>query len=83
MSKNTLFEKYKSKLRFFIGDVRDLDRLKIAMNGCDLDCSFCSTKASCFPEYNPFETIKTNILGAQNVIDSAYYNKVSSLCFEY
>ena len=58
-----------SKFRFFIGDVRDIDRLRSAIQE-DIDVVIHTAALKQVPtsEYNPFETIKTNILGAQNVI---------------
>jgi UDP-N-acetylglucosamine 4,6-dehydratase len=57
-------------LRFFIGDVRDKDRLTRAMEGIDTVVHAAALKQVPAAEYNPFEFIKTNILGAQNVIDA-------------
>ena len=58
-------------LRFFIGDVRDLDRLHRAMHGVDLVVHAAAMKQVPACEYNPFEAVKTNVLGAANVIDAA------------
>ncbi len=60
-----------SKLRFFIGDVRDADRLRRAFKGVDYVVHAAALKQVPACEYNPFEAIKTNIHGAQNVIDAA------------
>jgi UDP-N-acetylglucosamine 4,6-dehydratase (inverting) len=60
-----------SKLRFFIGDVRDKDRLYRAFKGVDYVIHAAAMKQVPACEYNPFEAIKTNIYGAQNVIDAA------------
>ena len=60
-----------SKLRFFIGDVRDKERLKRAMEGVDFVVHAAALKQVPACEYNPQEAIKTNIHGAQNVIDAA------------
>jgi UDP-N-acetylglucosamine 4,6-dehydratase (inverting) len=57
-------------LRFFIGDVRDKDRLSRAMEGIDTVVHAAALKQVPAAEYNPFEFIKTNILGAQNIIDA-------------
>lgn len=65
------FEKYRRILRFFIGDVRDLSRLKRAFNGVDIIFHAAALKQVPTLEYNPIEAIKTNILGAVNVIDAA------------
>ncbi|MGL1902888.1 MAG: UDP-N-acetylglucosamine 4,6-dehydratase (inverting) [Fibrobacterales bacterium] len=59
------------RLRFFIGDVRDRDRLYRAMNGIDYVVHAAALKIVPTAEYNPFEYIKTNINGAMNVIDAA------------
>ena len=63
-------EKFK-KLRFFIGDVRDKERLLRAFKGVDYVIHAAAMKQITTCEYNPFEAIKTNIHGAQNVIDAA------------
>jgi UDP-N-acetylglucosamine 4,6-dehydratase (inverting) len=60
-----------SKLRFFIGDVRDRDRLYRAFKGVDYVIHAAAMKQVPACEYNPFEAIKTNIHGAQNIIDAA------------
>lgn len=59
------------RVRFFIGDVRDRDRLKRALNGVDYIIHAAATKIVPTAEYNPFECIKTNINGAMNIIDIA------------
>lgn len=58
-------------LRFFIGDVRDHDRLRLAMEGIDTVIHAAALKQVPTAEYNPFECIKTNVIGAQNVIEAA------------
>ncbi len=64
------FKKYDSKLRFFIGDVRDRDRLARALEGVDYCVHAAALKQVPACEYNPAEAIKTNINGAQNLIDA-------------
>ena len=59
------------KLRFFIGDVRDKDRLYRAFNGVDYVVHAAALKQVPACEYNPIEAIKTNIKGVINVIDAA------------
>ena len=59
------------RLRWFIGDVRDLDRLKRAFHGVDFVIHAAALKQVDTGEYNPMEFIKTNVLGSQNVIDAA------------
>ena len=58
-------------LRYFIGDVRDLDRLKRAMDGIDFVVHAAAMKHVPIAEYNPFECIRTNITGSENVIQAA------------
>ncbi|MBI5558928.1 MAG: UDP-N-acetylglucosamine 4,6-dehydratase (inverting) [Deltaproteobacteria bacterium] len=59
------------RLRFFIGDVRDGKRLERAMDGADMVVHAAALKQVPACEYNPFEAVKTNVHGAQNVIDAA------------
>jgi len=59
------------RLRFFIGDVRDLPRLNRAFAGVDIVVHAAALKQVPMLEYNPFEAVKTNILGSQNVIEAA------------
>jgi UDP-N-acetylglucosamine 4,6-dehydratase/5-epimerase len=59
------------KMRYFLGDIRDLPRLKTAMVGVDIVIHAAALKQVPAAEYNPFEFIKTNVLGSQNVIDAA------------
>ena len=59
------------RVRFFIGDVRDRDRLYRALDGVDYVVHAAATKIVPTAEYNPFECIKTNVNGAMNVIDAA------------
>jgi UDP-N-acetylglucosamine 4,6-dehydratase len=66
-------------MRYFIGDVRDADRLKKAMKDVDYVIHAAALKHVPIAEYNPMECIKTNIYGAQNVIDAALDNGVSKI----
>jgi len=59
------------RVRFFIGDVRDKDRLYRALDGVDYVIHAAATKIVPTAEYNPFECVKTNVLGAMNVIDAS------------
>jgi UDP-N-acetylglucosamine 4,6-dehydratase len=63
-------------MRFFIGDVRDRQRLMMAMRGVDYVIHAAALKQVSAAEYNPIECIKTNIYGAQNVIEAALANEV-------
>jgi UDP-N-acetylglucosamine 4,6-dehydratase (inverting) len=58
-------------MRYFIGDVRDYHRLKMAMIGVDIVIHAAAMKQVPAGEYNPFEAVKTNVVGGQNVIDAA------------
>ncbi len=64
-------ELHDSRLRFFLGDVRDLPRLERALYGVDIVVHAAALKQIPMLEYNPFEAVKTNIIGSQNVIDAA------------
>lgn len=66
-------------LRYFIGDVRDEDRLRRAMEGIDIVVHAAALKQVPAAEYNPFECIKTNVLGAQNVIEACLDSGVSNV----
>ena len=67
------------RLRFFIGDVRDLSRLQRAFSGVDIVIHAAALKQVPALEYNPFEAVKTNILGSQNVIEAALDQKVEKV----
>ena len=67
------------KVRFFIGDVRDKERLKRALDGIDYVIHAAATKIVPTAEYNPFECVKTNVLGAMNVIDACIDKKVKRI----
>jgi len=67
------------RIRFFIGDVRDKERLYRALNGVDYVVHAAAMKIVPSAEYNPFECIKTNIDGAMNVIDAAIDRKVKKV----
>jgi UDP-N-acetylglucosamine 4,6-dehydratase (inverting) len=58
------------RVRFFVGDVRDKDRLSRALSGIDYVVHAAATKIVPMAEYNPFECVKTNIIGAMNLIDA-------------
>ncbi len=81
MQKDETFSKFynDNKLRFFIGDVRDSKRLKMAMEGVDFVVHAAALKQVPAAEYNPFEAIKTNVIGAQNVVQAALENNVSKV----
>ncbi|MBT4685818.1 MAG: UDP-N-acetylglucosamine 4,6-dehydratase (inverting) [Candidatus Marinimicrobia bacterium] len=83
MQNNSFFRNYiggkNDILRFFIGDVRDLGRIKMAMSGVDYVVHAAALKQVPATEYNPFEAVKTNVLGGQNVIDAAFKNGVKKV----
>ena len=68
-----------NNLRFFIGDVRDKERLHRALEGVDYVIHAAALKQVSASEYNPIETIKTNVLGAQNIIESSIDNGVKKV----
>jgi UDP-N-acetylglucosamine 4,6-dehydratase (inverting) len=78
MNKIFSAEKY-SCLRYFLGDVRDRDRLMQAFRGVDIVVHAAALKHVPAAEYNPFEYVKTNILGAQNIIETAIERGVSKV----
>lgn len=67
------------RVRFFIGDVRDRERLYRAVDGVDYVVHAAATKIVPTAEYNPFECVKTNILGAMNLIDACIDKKVKGV----
>ena len=69
----------KYPIRYFIGDVRDYSRLKRAMEGVDVVIHSAALKQVPAAEYNPFEAVKTNIIGGQNVIDASMSNGVTKV----
>lgn len=75
MSQDFPPEKY-PQIRYFIGDVRDADRVRRALEGIDIVIHAAALKQVPAAEYNPFECIKTNILGAQNVIEACFDSEV-------
>lgn len=78
MSKIYSQDKYPN-LRYFIGDIRDRDRLKLALNEVDFVVHAAALKQVPTAEYNPFEFIKTNVLGAQNLIESCLGSSVKNV----
>ena len=68
-----------NQIRYFIGDVRDADRLRQACNGVDYIVHAAALKQVPAAEYNPMECIKTNVNGAENVISAAIYNDVKKV----
>ncbi len=67
------------RIRYFIGDVRDLERLKMAFSNVDIVIHAAALKQVPLCEYNPFEAVKTNIMGAQNIITAAIENNVKKV----
>lgn len=68
-----------SRVRFFIGDVRDRDRLYRALDGVDYVVHAAATKIVPTAEYNPFECIKTNVIGAMNLVDACIDKEVKGV----
>lgn len=69
------------KARFLLGDIRDKDRLSRAMEDVDVVIHTAAMKHVDISEYNPFEAVKTNVVGLQNVVDCAIDNNVDDLVF--
>jgi UDP-N-acetylglucosamine 4,6-dehydratase (inverting) len=67
------------QLRYFIGDIRDLSRLKLALRDIDFLIHAAALKHVPIAEYNPLEFIKTNIHGAQNIIEASLESKISNI----
>jgi FlaA1/EpsC-like NDP-sugar epimerase len=70
-----------NRCRYLAGDIRDKDRLERAMQNVDIVLHTAAMKHVDISEYNPFEAVKTNVLGLQNVIDAAIDSGVSKLVF--
>lgn len=68
-----------ANLRMFIGDIRDKERLELAFTNVDIVIHAAALKHVPFCEYNPFEAVKTNIIGSQNVIDAALKKNVKNV----
>ena len=79
MKNDPFFLKFSKILRFFIGDVRDLYRLNFALEKVDFVLHAAALKQVDTGEYNPFEFVKTNILGAQNIIDASIKNGITKV----
>jgi UDP-N-acetylglucosamine 4,6-dehydratase len=73
------FSRSEETMRFFIGDVRDKDRLMRAFNGVDYVVHAAALKQVPAMEYNPSEAIKTNVIGAMNIIDAAINSRVKKV----
>lgn len=68
-----------TKIRYFLGDVRDIDRLKRAFESVDIVIHAAALKQVPAAEYNPWEFVKTNVIGAQNVIEAAFSQGVQKV----
>jgi len=66
-------------LRYFIGDVRDRDRMRMAMREIDIVIHAAALKHITVAEYNPFECINTNVIGAENVVNAAFDTRVKKV----
>jgi UDP-N-acetylglucosamine 4,6-dehydratase len=79
MQQNAIFQD--SRLRFFLGDIRDKERLKMAFRNVDAIIHAAALKQVPAAEYNPSEFIKTNVLGTMNVVEAALEERVKKLIF--
>ncbi|MBA7506952.1 UDP-N-acetylglucosamine 4,6-dehydratase (inverting) [subsurface metagenome] len=75
------FKSYEEKLRYFIGDIRDKDRIIRAMEDIDIVFHLAALKHVLACEYNPFEAIKTNVIGLQNMIEVSIDNDIEKFIF--
>ena len=76
---NSFSTKDQNKIRFFLGDIRDKDRLSMAFENVDIIIHAAALKQVPAAEYNPFEFIKTNVIGAQNIIEAALNKNVKKV----
>lgn len=74
-----MFREDKPRLRFFIGDVRDKERLFLALQGVDIVIHAAAIKQVPAAEYNPMECIKTNIFGAENIVETCLHSGVQKV----
>jgi FlaA1/EpsC-like NDP-sugar epimerase len=79
MQNDPAFQQHAARMRYFIGDVRDSDRLKYAFHAIDMVVHAAALKQIVAAEYNPLEAIKTNVLGAQNVVEAAVHCNVAKV----
>jgi len=79
MRNSEMFRSHDDLMRYFIGDVRDLERLKRAMEDVDIIIHAAALKQVPAAEYNPFEAVKTNVIGGQNIIDAALSSNIEKV----
>ncbi|MDC3126707.1 UDP-N-acetylglucosamine 4,6-dehydratase (inverting) [Candidatus Pelagibacter sp.] len=79
MENDEFFKKFRDTLRFFLGDIRDLNRLNYALKEVDIIIHAAALKQVVSAEYNPIEYINTNIIGTQNLMLSAINNNVKKV----
>lgn len=80
MKQYEMAQRFKEKnIRFFLGDIRDRDRLHRAFDGVDIVIHAAALKIVPTAEYNPFEVVRTNIIGSENVIEAAINNDVEKV----
>jgi UDP-N-acetylglucosamine 4,6-dehydratase len=79
MQNDPIFQKHSKRLRYFIGDVRDEDRIKLALRDVDYVVHAAALKQIPAAEYNPMECVKTNILGANNIINACLNSNVKKV----
>ena len=80
LKKRLSSNKNSKKLRFFLGDIRDKDRLNIALRDVDIVIHAAALKQVDSAEYNPTEYVKTNVIGSQNIIECSIQNDIKSYC---
>ena len=75
------FKEHSSVLRFLLGDIRNFERVKRAMDGIDYVFNAAAIKHVPISEYNPMEAVTVNIIGLENVIEAAMFHHVKKLLF--
>jgi FlaA1/EpsC-like NDP-sugar epimerase len=77
IGKNFIENMYKTKIRYFLGDIRDYERCEEVTSNVDIVIHAAAIKHVSIAEYNPFEVTKTNVVGTQNILRASIANKVS------
>jgi len=75
------FKRFENSLRFFIGDIRDKNRLRMAIENVNIVFHLAALKHVVACEYNPFESVKTNVIGLQNLVELCKENNIERLIF--
>lgn len=79
LKQHDMSKEFEGNIRYFLGDIRDKERLEMAFRGVDYVIHAAALKQVPAAEYNPFEAIKTNIVGAQNIIEASIHQGVKKV----